>query len=109
MQVGGRKYLIFYILNIFRAIISHDIHDRISDIHVKGISDSEKTSAGKGLVSAQLFREICKDEEKSVTVRTYLLALDLAVELTDGNLFIPSIVSDRNEVNHIHKREQLCS
>ena len=86
MQVGGRKYLIFSILNIFRAIISHDIHDRISDIHMKGISDQEKSSVGKGLVSAQLFREICKDEDKSV--KTYLLALDLAVELTGGNLFI---------------------
>ena len=55
----------------------------------------------KGMVSQDLFLELCKKggkEKEAMTLRKYLFALGLAVELKDGQMFIPALVSDENEV-----------
>ena len=56
----------------------------------------------KGMVSTDIFAELCKeagkDELKAEDIKSYLLALSLAVQTTDGKLFIPSLVSDDNKV-----------
>jgi hypothetical protein len=54
----------------------------------------------KGVVPANLFEKICQMQGKNEKIiRTYLLNFELAVELNQkGDIFIPSIVSEKNEV-----------
>ena len=55
-----------------------------------------------GMVSKDIFVELCRiagnDESKAENIRGYLLALCLSVETTEGQLFIPSLVSEENIV-----------
>ena len=59
----------------------------------------------KGMVSKDIFLELCRiagnDESKAENIRSYLLALCLSVETTEGQLFIPSLVSDENNVKEV--------
>ena len=64
----------------------------------------------KGLVSTEFFKEVCragKKEKEEETIKSYLLALDLAAELENGTLFIPSLVSDDNRVSKKKKKYQM--
>ena len=63
----------------------------------------EKSELKKGIVKTNLFQKICTTQEKKEElIRTYLRNFELAVELKNGQLFIPSIVSDRDEVKSSH-------
>ena len=63
-----------------RCIISHDIEKECSH-KIPGFN-KEKLELPKGVVHANLFKEICKTEGKEEEViKTYLLALELAVEM----------------------------
>ena len=81
---------------ILRCIISQDIEEQCSKILKK-----EKNELKKGVVAATLFNEICNMHGKdSKVIKSYLLKFDLAVELQSGlEIFIPSLVSENNEVN----------
>ena len=73
-----------------RCVISHDTAQKCSKI-------KNKNAIKKGMVSQELFRELC--EKGSIvsdieTLRNYMLVLDLAVHLEDGHLFIPALASD---------------
>ena len=61
---------------------------------------NEKLELKKGVVTANLFKEICQMEGKNEEIiKTYLLNFELAVELNQtGDIFIPSIVSEKNKV-----------
>ena len=51
----------------------------------------------KGLVSKEMFAELCHaagKDEKTEYIRSCLLALGIAVETIDRELFIPALVSD---------------
>ena len=53
-------------------------------------------------MTERLFNEIFKlsgREAEAKKIKDYLLALNLAVDMENGQLFIPSLVSDNNEVN----------
>ena len=55
----------------------------------------------KGILSTEMFKKLCVEEGKSSeeeNLRSYILALNLGVELNDEVIFIPSLVHDRNEV-----------
>ena len=76
--------------------MSHDIEKQCRSI--PGLK-KEKLELKKGVLTASLFKEICKMHgKKDEHIRTYLLNFELAVELKDGELFIPSIVSEKTEV-----------
>ena len=63
----------------------------------------EKSELKKGIVQTNLFQKICTTQEKKEEhIKTYLVNFKLAVELKNGQLFIPSIVSDKNEVKSNH-------
>ena len=51
----------------------------------------------KGLVSKELFKELCEKGgvKEADTLRRYCIELELAVNLDDGNLFIPALASDK--------------
>ena len=53
-------------------------------------------------MTERLFNEIFKlsgREPEAKKIKNYFVALDLAVDMENGELFIPSLVSDNNEVN----------
>ena len=82
--------------------MSHDIEKQCRKI--PGLKN-EKLELRKGIATANLFNEICKMHGKNDEhIRTYLLKFELAVELKDGDLFIPAIVSEKNEVRHFFIR-----
>ena len=52
-------------------------------------------------MTERLFNEIFKLSERkpeAKRIKDYLVALNLAVDMENGELFIPSLVSDNNEV-----------
>ena len=78
--------------NFLRYILNHNI---------KATREWEKEELKKGFVSPVLFEQLCKVglmEKEGKTLKRYLLALDLAVELQNGTLFIPSLVSGEKDV-----------
>ena len=73
--------------------------ENLCNYEIDGLS-KEKLQLKKGIIGKDLFKEICKTQKKNEElIRTYLLNFKLAVELDNGQLFIPSIVSDRKEVS----------
>ena len=61
---------------------------------ISGLKDEEH-ALKLGIVGAKLFAKLClKDGKQEELIRSYLLKFGLAVELKDGKLFIPSIVSE---------------
>ena len=55
----------------------------------------------KGLVSSEAFITLCRkggQEAKAESIRTYLLALGIAVKTKDGGIFIPALVSHDQKV-----------
>ena len=86
-------------------IISHDIHETCQELK-KGKLDKCRqdieSKLKKGFVTERLFNEIFKlngREPEAKKIKNYLVALDLAVDMENGELFIPSLVSDNNKVN----------
>ena len=61
----------------------------------------EKRKIRQGLLTRDMFKRLChrggKGPEEE-NLRNYILALNLAVELNDGEIFIPSIVANDNKV-----------
>ena len=60
----------------------------------------------KGLVSEEMFVELCHEagkDEKTDYIRSCLLALGIAVETIDRQLFIPALVSDFKLVSEERK------
>ena len=99
------KLSIIALLLFHRVIISHDIHETCQN-HKKGklfsCAQDIESKLKKGLVTEKLFNEIFKlsgREAEAKKIKDYLLALNLAVDMENGQLFIPSLVSDNNEVN----------
>ena len=93
------------LLLFYRLIISHDIHQKCQE-HKKGklfhCAVDIESKLKKGFVTERLFNEIFKlrgREQEAKRIKDYLLALNLAVNMENGQLFIPSLVSDNNEVN----------
>ena len=73
-----------------RCVISHKSAQNCSKV-------KDRDAMKKGLVSQELFRELCEKggvRDKD-TLRRYCLELELAVNLEDGNLFIPALASDK--------------
>ena len=63
--------------------------------------NDRKEMKNKGMMSADVFGELCKEktEEEIKNIKAYLLALGLAVETRrKGQIFIPCLASDLNEV-----------
>ena len=96
------------LLLFYRLIISHDIHQTCEE-HKKGklfhCGEDIESKLKKGFVTERLFNEIFKwsgREPEAKKIKDYLVALNLAedMENENGQLFIPSLVSDNNEVNH---------
>ena len=55
----------------------------------------------KGILTRAMFKKLCVEGGKSSeeeNLRSYILALNLDVELNDEEIFIPSLVHDKNEV-----------
>ena len=55
----------------------------------------------KGILTRAMFKKLCVEGEKRLeeeNLRSYILALNLDVELNDEEIFIPSLVHDKNEV-----------
>ena len=60
----------------------------------------------KGLMSDEMFVELCREagkDEKTDYIRSCLLALGIAVETIDRQLFIPALVSDFKLVSEERK------
>ena len=60
-----------------------------------------------------MFKKLCVEGGKGLeeeNLRNYILALNLGVELNDEEIFIPSLVHDRNEVYRylLTKRVRIC-
>ena len=63
--------------------------------------EMEKLDLKKGILHQNLFRELCKNKEiDDELVKTYLLNFDLAVQLNEDELFIPSVVSGTHKVTY---------
>jgi hypothetical protein len=99
------KLSIITLLLFHRVIISHDIQETCQK-HKNGklfsCTQDIESKLKKGLVTEKLFNEIFKlsgKEAEAKKIKDYLLALNLAVDMENGQLFIPSLVSDNNEVN----------
>ena len=81
-----------------RCIIDHDILERFTRIPERSPNDEEDVMKGK--VSSALFKSLCESsgkekKEDQESIRSYLLALGLAMEMTNGMMFIPSLASDK--------------
>ena len=66
-------------------------------------NNDKKEIKNKGMMSADVFGELCKEktEEEIKNIKAYMLALGLAVETVEtrnGQIFIPCLASDINEV-----------
>ena len=80
--------------HVFRCVIRHDLQDVCSKI--PGLK-KEKLKLKLGIVGAKLFAKLCSNDGKQKDlIQSYLLKFGLAVKLKDGNIFIPSIVSEDN-------------
>ena len=65
---------------------------------------ADRDDLRKGMISSRVFVDLCKfdgKERKADNIRSYLLALGIAVETKDDLIFIPALVSNENKVNII--------
>ena len=79
----------------FRCVINHEVIDCFDTIR-------EKRKIRQGLLTRDMFKRLCDRGGKGgeeENLRNYILALNLAVELNDGEIFIPSIVANDNKVH----------
>ena len=80
--------------NIIRCIISHDTIEKVDKI-------ADQNQLKKGFMTVSMFEKLCQNGEKETNaenIKTYLVALGLAVKAEDDLLFIPALVSDENKV-----------
>ena len=59
--------------------------------------NQDQAEIQNGVIRDSLFKKLCGKEH--TLIRSYLLKFELAVELEDGEVFIPSLVSKTNKVN----------
>ena len=91
------RYLIIRMIllqNICRCIISHDTIEKVDKI-------ADQNQLKNGFMTMSMFEKLCQNGEKETNaenIKTYLVALGLAVEAKDDLLFIPALVSDENKV-----------
>ena len=60
-----------------------------------------------GMISSRVFLDLCKYDGKEMNadnIKSYLLALGIAVEISDDLILIPALVSNENKVNIIFSR-----
>ena len=65
----------------------------------------------KGFVSSEVFITLCRkggQEAKAESIKTYLLALGVAVKTKDGGIFIPALVSHEHKVTFKFIPIQIC-
>ena len=98
---------------MFRILIRHDIKEICKEI--VGF-EKEKELVQKGLLTDDFFKKLCKEGNRDVEegteieidedkIKSYLLALDLALEISTDHeqlLFIPSLVFDEKKVQILH-------
>ena len=65
-------------------------------------SEMEKRCIKNGILTRDMFQRLCREQDGQLgeeDLKSYLLELDLAVEMKNEELFIPALVSDANKVH----------
>ena len=90
--------MVFPKTSYFRSVITHDIGKNADCI--KTIDLSKKRKVRQGLIAPELLKELCKKAGTNAEdIKTFLCHFELAFPLKDGNLFVPAIVTGKDEVS----------